>query len=202
MGQLRVIKRRRRMKKLNPKEIIVPIAVLLIICVGVTAILAAVNNLTKEPIAQQAQQKAEQARAVVLPNAESFEQVSAELDGVSDAYKGIKNGETVGYTFTASSNGYGGAVEVMVGIDSASGEISGVSILSQSETPGLGANAVKSEFTDQYKQKAQEITVIKNAEPKDGEIEALTGATITSKAVTSAVNNAVAAYEEIVKGGE
>lgn len=190
------------MKKLNPKEIIVPIAVLLIICVGVTAILAAVNNLTKEPIAQQAQQKAEQARAVVLPNAESFEQVSAELDGVSDAYKGIKGGETVGYTFTASSNGYGGAVEVMVGIDSVSGEISGVSILSQSETPGLGANAVKSEFTDQYKQKAQEITVIKNAEPKGGEIEALTGATITSKAVTSAVNNAVAAYEEIVKGGE
>ena len=72
------------MKKLNPKEIILPIVVLLVICVGVTAILASVNNLTKEPIAQQAQQKAEQARAVVLPNAESFEQISAELDGVSE----------------------------------------------------------------------------------------------------------------------
>lgn len=190
------------MKKLNPKEIILPIVVLLVICVGVTAILASVNNLTKEPIAQQTQQKAEQARAVVLPNAESFEQISAELDGVSEVCKGLKNGETVGYTFTASSNGYGGAVEVMVGIDSKSGEISGVSILSQGETPGLGANAVKSDFTDQYKQKAQEITVIKNAAPKDGEIEALTGATITSRAVTNAVNSAVKAYEEIEKGGE
>ena len=190
------------MKKLNPKEIILPIVVLLVICVGVTAILASVNNLTKEPIAQQAQQKAEQARAVVLPNAESFEQIPAELDGVSEVCKGLKNGETVGYTFTASSNGYGGAVEVMVGIDSKSGEISGVSILSQGETPGLGANAVKSEFTDQYKQKAQKITVIKNAAPKDGEIEALTGATITSRAVTNAVNSAVKAYEEIEKGGE
>lgn len=189
------------MRKLNPKEIIMPIVVLLVICIGVTAILAAVNNVTAEPIAQQAAQKAEQARAVVLPDAEEYEKLDFEADGVSECYKGVKGGETVGYTFTASANGYGGAIEVMVGIDS-SGEISGVSILSQSETPGLGANAVKTEFTDQYKQSAQEIKVIKNAEPGDGEIEALTGATITSTAVTNAVNSAVAAYEEMVKGGE
>ena len=77
-----------------------------------------------------------------------------------------------------------------------------MSILSQDETPGLGANATKSEFTDQYKQKAQELEVIKNAEPADGEIQAITGSTITSQAVTDAVNKAVAAYEKIEKEGE
>lgn len=190
------------MKKLNPKEIIVPILVLLIICAGITAILASINGITAEPIAQQAEQKAQQARAIVLPDAQEYEEVDIEADGVSDCYKGTKDGETVGYTFTASANGYGGAVEIMVGIESESGEISGVSILSQSETPGLGANAVKTEFTDQFKQPAQELKVIKNAEPADGEVEALTGATITSTAVTNAVNSAVAAYEEMTKGGE
>lgn len=191
------------MKKLNPKEILMPIVVLLIICVGVTAILAIVNGITAEPIAQQSEAKAQQARAVVLPTADTYEEVEGvDVDGVQDCYKGIANGKTVGYTFTTTANGYGGAIEVMVGIDSQSGEISGVSILSQSETPGLGANAVNSSFTDQYKQEAKEITVIKNAAPQDGEVEALTGATITSKAVTNAVNQAVTAYETLAKEGE
>lgn len=190
------------MKKLNAKEIIKPIVVLFVICVVVTALLAAVNAVTKDPIEQQSIQKAEQARAIVLPQADSFEAIDLEADGVTDCYKGIKGGKTVGYTFTASSSGYGGQVEIMVGIDSENDEISGVSILSQEETPGLGANAEKSEFTDQFKQAAQEITVIKNAEPGDGEIEALTGATITSNAVTTSVNNVVAAYNENLKGVE
>ena len=190
------------MKKLNPKEIIMPVLVLFVICAGVTAILAAVNNVTAQPIAQQAQQKAEQARAVVLPLADSYEQLELEYDGISDCFVGKSGGKTVGYTFTASASGYGGLVEIMVGIDSQSEEISGVSILSQSESPGLGANAVKSEFTDQFKQPAKEIKVIKNAQPSDGEIEALTGATITSTAVTNAVNSAVEAYNEKIKEGK
>ncbi len=190
------------MKKLNPKDILLPVVVLFVICAGVTAILAAVNSVAEQPIAELAEQKAQQAREVVLPQAEKFEKMKIQHDGVSECFKGVKDDKIVGYTFTASASGYGGLVEVMVGIDSASGEISGVSILSQSETPGLGANAVKSEFTDQFKQGAKEIKVIKNAQPSDGEIKALTGATITSTAVTNAVNSAVEAYDKIEREGE
>ena len=89
----------------------------------------------------------------------------------------------------------------MTGI-SAEGEITGVVILDHSETPGLGANAERASFTDQYKQPAPEngITLVKNKAPAEGEIEALTGASITSRAVTNAVNAAIEQYNA-VKGG-
>ena len=83
--------------------------------------------------------------------------------------------------------GCGGTVQVMTGIDTA-GSITGVVILSHGETPGLGANAERASFTDQYKQAAPEngIALVKNKAPAAGEVEALTGATITSRAVTDA----------------
>ncbi len=190
------------MKKLNPKEILKPIVVLLVICVAVTAVLAVVNGVTAEPIAKLAEEQAAETRSVVLPSAEEYQKLELDNEDIFECYEGLKNGEVVGYTFTSSASGYGGTIEVMTGIDCTTGEISGVSILSQDETPGLGANATKSEFTDQYKQKAQELEVIKNAEPADGEIQAITGSTITSQAVTDAVNKAVAAYEKIDKEGE
>lgn len=189
------------MKHFNPKEIIKPIVVLFVICVGVAAISAGVDDVTRGPIARRMEEKAEKTRVVVLPNADKFEKLDLTLNGVSECCRGTKGDQTVGYTFITSSNGYNGKVEVMVGIDGQKGEISGVSVISQGETPGLGANAVKKEFTDQYKQIADKINVVKNIEPKEGEVQALTGATITSKAVTDAVNNAVAAYDRIRKGG-
>lgn len=191
------------MKKLNPKAIIKPTLVLFIICLVIAALLAGTNLMTKDPIAQQAELKAQQARQTVMPDAAAFEQKTL---GDTDAQcyaAADKDGRLVGYTFTTAAKGYGGDVQVMTGIDARSGEISGVAILSQSETPGLGANAVKPDFTGQYRQAVPEegFDVIKNAQPKDGEIAAMTGATITSKAVTAAVNEAVRYYEEYLSSG-
>jgi len=86
----------------------------------------------------------------------------------------------------------------MVGIDT-SGKVTGVSILSISETAGLGMNAKNESFINQYIGKSGTIGVSKNG-ASDTEIQALTGATITSKAVTSAVNTALSLYSQI--GGE
>ena len=126
--------------------------------------------------------------------ADSFE----EADGY---YVGKANNETVGYVFQTEAKGYGGAVKVMTGI-SAGGQITGVVILEHSETPGLGANAEKASFTDQFKQTAPEkgITLVKNKAPSDGEIEAMTGASITSRAVTNAVNEAITKYNTVKEG--
>ena len=161
---------------------------------AVTALLAGTNLLTKDKIAEQSALEAEQSRKVVLSDADSFE----EADGY---YIGKANNETVGYVFQTEAKGYGGAVKVMTGI-SADGQITGVVILEHSETPGLGANAEKASFTDQFKQTAPEkgITLVKNKAPSDGEIEAMTGASITSRAVTNAVNEAITKYNTVKEG--
>jgi electron transport complex protein RnfG len=179
--------------KLDAKSILVPTAILFVICVVVSAALAGTNLLTKDQIAKQQAAKSEASRKVVLSTAQTFE----EKDGY---YVGMADGAVVGYVFETESKGYGGTVKVMTGIDS-EGNISGVVILSHSETPGLGANAEKADFLDQFLQPASgEIQVIKYQTPAEGQIEAMTGATITSKAVTDAVNQAVAQYNT-VKGG-
>ncbi len=185
--------------KLNAKDILKPTAILFIICVVVSAALGGTNLLTEDKIAEQAALKAEESRKLVLPGVESFEEVElpADWEG-SPVYKGTANGTTVGYVLETSAKGYGGDVEIVTGI-SAAGEITGVEILSHSETPGLGANAEKEEFRDQYKQAVPDdgIQVVKYQTPAEGQIEAMTGATITSTAVTNAVNQAVEQYHKL-----
>lgn len=178
---------------MNIKEIIRPAAILFVICVAVSAALAGTNLLTEDRIAQAAAQKAEESRMVVLPGAESFEERDGHYAGLDSA------GQTVGYVFETEAKGYGGTVRVMTGI-STEGSVTGVVILSHSETPGLGANAEKESFRDQYKEQpvsnlAGGIQVVKFQAPKEGEIQAMTGATITSRAVTDAVNQAIEDYQ-------
>ena len=135
-------------------------------------------------------------RKIVLPQADTFE---SQEDGAY--YTGLAGGELAGYVFETGASGYGGTVSVMTGID-VEGNITGVVILSHDETPGLGANATKSSFLDQYLQPAPEggLSVVKYQTPSDGQIEAMTGATVTSTAVTNAVNQAIEQYYA-VKGG-
>ena len=180
------------MNGLNAKTVLAPTAVLLVICILVSAALAGTNLLTRDRIAEAAAQKAEESRMVVLPGAETFEEKDGHYAGLDGS------GETVGYVFETEGKGYGGTVKVMTGIDT-DGSITGVVILSHSETPGLGANAEKESFREQYKQPvanlAGGISVVKFQTPKEGEIQAMTGATITSTAVTNAVNSAIEQYQ-------
>lgn len=180
--------------KLNFKSVAVPAAILFIICIVVSVLLAFTNMLTADKIQEAQAQKEQESRKIVLTEADSFEPGE---DGAY--YTGTKGGEAIGYVFVTEAKGYGGTIKVMTGIGS-DGDIKGVAILSINETPGLGANAAKPEFTDQYKQKAAKIQVVKNAAAGEGQVEALTGATISSKAVTDAVNKAVAEYNKL-KGG-
>lgn len=185
--------------KLNAKEILKPTLILFVICVLVSAALAGTNLLTEDKIAEQQAKKSEKSRKIVLDVAENF--AEAQTDSGTVYHIGTAGGETVGYVFETSAKGYGGDVSVMTGI-TADGDISGVVILSHGETPGLGANAEKEEFRSQYEQPVPhgDLEVVKYQTPAQGQVEAMTGATITSKAVTSAVNDAAALYRE-VKGG-
>ena len=183
--------------KLRAKDVLFPTAVLFLICVIVAAALAGTNLLTKDKIAEQALVKAEESRKLALSTADSFEPVTE--DG---CYVGKSGGEIVGYVFETSAKGYGGDVDVMTGI-SLDGKITGVILLDHEETPGLGANAEKEEFRAQFLQDVPEtvLKLVKYQAPQPGEVEAMTGASMTSRAVMNAVNEAIAQYRSITKGG-
>ena len=186
-------------KKMNPKDILVPAVMLLVICLVTTVLLALTNSVTKAKIAQNAADKETSSRSQVLPEATQFSEVTAvEEKGVTYCEGKNDAGESVGYVFTSSAKGYGGAVSVMTGIGS-DGKITGVTILSHGETPGLGANSTKPEFRDRFIGKAGELVVNKTS--NDGQnVQAITAATITSKAVVAAVNDALSVFSEVSGG--
>lgn len=190
------------MKKLNLKEIIIPAVSLFLICLVATALLAVTNSITEPKIEQLAVETENKTKKEVLQDASSFSQAKTlALDGKECTYyEGLDgSGQIIGYVFSTSAKGYGGDIAIMTGVDGG-GAIKGVSILSISETAGLGMNAKNEEFLNQYNGKSGLLGVIKNGEAKDNEIKALTGATMTSKAMTEAVNLAQSLYQKL--GGE
>ena len=183
--------------KLSPKEILKPALALLIICVAATALLALTNSVTAARIAETERENAIAARRTVMPDAADFGEEQT-YDTLTYCNALDADGNTVGRVFTAAAKGYGGTVSVMIGID-ADGKITGIEILSHSETPGLGANSTKPAFKNRFAGKSGTLTVSKTS--NDGEnVQAITAATITSKAVTSAVNAALAA-DPAIEGG-
>lgn len=193
--------------KIKFKDILVPTITLFVICLIVSALLAGTNALTKEPIAANELKKSQEAMSAVCPDAVSFE---GEKGLEIEVYKALnESGEVIGCAIPVISKGYGGDVQVMVGIafegETAIGKVTGVEILSHSETPGLGANATGESFRKEYNQDitASGFSVVKDGTGGgDGRIDAITGATITSNAVTNAVNEAVNIYRSLVEGGE
>lgn len=181
-------------------------AILLIVTAIAGLCLGQAYSITKGPIEQQAVIANNTAMKETLPEADSFEKDDVFIPSgsvISEVYRGYSSDKPVGYTIKATPKGYGGTIELMVGI-SDSGKISGIKIMSHSETPGLGANSTNPKFYGQFKGKPIDnpLNVVKTGASKDNEIDAITGATITSKGVASGVNEAVEFYTSVLKGGE
>ncbi len=165
-------------------------------------ILAFVNSLTAPVIAKNTAEKQQQAMLEVLPSASGFSDENLINDSVDKivtaVYEGNDENKNVcGYAVMVSPNGYGGAISMTVGVDLEL-KVTGVDIISQSETPGLGAKCVEDDFKNQYIGKSKGITVSKSG-AKDNEIDAISSATITSNAVTLGVNTAIDAVI-LIKG--
>ena len=107
----------------------------------------------------------------------------------------------VGYVVTVTtSEGYGGVIQVSIGI-AVDGTVKGIEMLSISETAGLGMNADTPEFKAQYADVlTEEFVVTKTGATAENEIDAISGATITSNAVTNAVNSAIAYFNQVLGG--
>lgn len=195
------------MKKMNAKDILLPTLALFLICLIATVLLALTNEATAAKIDENAAETAIASRAEVLSEVDGVK-VASYSDDKTDENSGLtynegldENGNVVGYIFTSSAKGYGGDVKVMTGYD-LSGTIVGFTILDCSnETPGLGQNSKTPEFMGRFIGKAGELTVDKNS--NDGQnIQAITAATITSKAVVKAVNEATQAVNAMIGGAD
>ncbi len=188
------------------KKIIKSILVLVAITLVAGLALAAVYEITKAPIAAAEQEAKENAYRMVMPEAVGFEAADQATYPVTtesgiiirDCLIGKNSGgEAVGHVVNVTSpNGYGGDITIAVGI-SADGSIKGISVISQSETAGLGAVCAEEKFTSQFAGIQGFVAYVKDGKTEPNEIDAISGATITTKAVTEAVNAALA----YVKGG-
>ena len=180
--------------KKNREDIIKPVGVLLAICIIIPLAPSVTNKVTAKKIAELENENSKK-NMQSLVSADDFEKCS---DGGIEYYTAIKGGDTAAYIFTESAKGYGGDVSVMTAVKP-DGTIAGVAILDVSgETPGLGQNAAKESFYSQYAGLKKGVSLLKNgAKAENNEVDAVTGATITSTAVTRAVNAALDDFEKV-----
>ena len=177
------------------KDILKLGAVLFLITAVCTGILGAIHEITLPIIEENNAATEKAAMQELLPDADTFEEVTCTDERVTKLTKAVKNGEVVGYIASTAPNGYGGAIELLVGLDT-NADVKGIKILSHSETPGFGANAEKPAFKDQFIERHTPLNLVKTA-PGEDDIQALTGATITSTAVVDGVNGAAECVREM-----
>ena len=180
---IKVVKKMEKSKQ----SFITPIVVLVVICFVASAVLAGVFKITDPIIQTRAQEAANKAMTEVLPEGREFKEFEGTLEsGVTAAYT---TGNEAGTVCSTSFNGFGGAVKLMIGVN-AEGKVSGIQVMEQSETPGVGSNALTPDYLAQFK----------DVDSADG-IDAYSGATFTSKAVKRGVNAALAMASAIQSGG-
>ncbi|MCI8622347.1 MAG: FMN-binding protein [Provencibacterium sp.] len=168
------------------KDFVLPTVVLAVICLVVSAALSGTYGMTN-PIIEENKRIAEQeALAEVLPAGDTFETASGALpDGVSALYT-AQNG--AGCVVQVSPAGYGGPISMMVGLD-AQGAISGVKVLENTETQGIGSKVMDASYTEQYVGKASA-----------DEVDAIGGATISSTGLKNGIRTAMEAAAAVGKG--
>lgn len=179
-------------------------------------ILALVYAVTEKPREEAAQKTVQAAYQQVFKDADSFEDYDFDADeanklvsdaGYKDTIDGVvtaldSNKETLGYVITVTAkDGSQGSITFSVGIKN-DGTVNGYSITSISETPGLGMKAEEADFYKQFEnKKVDKFDVVKATPSKDDEIEAITGSTITSKAMANGCNAAITYFQNKLQGG-
>ena len=181
--------------KLDPAFLTKLTAILLGICAVVALLLGVVNSVTEPIITQMQKEKTDKAMAQVL-KAESYTAVETKVEGVAAVYMAVSGGQTVGYVVEVAPNGFGGAINMVVGVDM-NGAVTGVAVTKDAETANVGTKVTRDQSVlDRFlgmSHAAGEITVNSGS----NRFDAVSGATVSSKAVTAGVNAALAAVGDV-----
>lgn len=168
---------------------------LTIACFVSGAIIAAIYYITAPIAAQKAIELKNDSMKSLVKEAEGFKPV----DGKTEWYVAEKGGQPIAYIVPGETKGYGGAIKMLVAV-TPDGKIIDYSITAHNETPGLGDNASKPKFRDQFKGKVVENLEVTKDPSQTDKIQAMTGATISSRAVTKGVKEAVEQYKQFAGG--
>ena len=176
---------------------------LMIITAIAGALLGIVNNMTKDIIAENSKiTKTDLAR--ILPGATAIKESDLSVTGnINEVYEGVNDSdESLGYVVKVTTKGFHGPIELMVALKDDT--VSGIKILTHSETPGLGARIVEDEFSERFVSLPfnNGIKMVKTEPANEGEVLAITGASVSSNAIGTALNEVVNFYKENVKGEE
>ncbi|MHB8154708.1 MAG: FMN-binding protein [Candidatus Omnitrophota bacterium] len=164
--------------------------ILALICVIAAGLLAVVNTLTGPKILAAAQSEEQAALKEVMPLAAKFNAIKSAADEEVLYYKAFDNQDRlIGFVFKASGKGYSSVIQTLTGIFP-DGKISAIKIISINETPGLGMRVMENKFTDQFNHQ--------NSLDLSG-VEAITGATISSRAVMNSVMKKAQEIKELIK---
>ncbi len=178
-------------------------------------LLGGVYEITKEPIQASKEKAKQEAYKSVMSDAEEFEPDNSfdekkaekilEKNKINGCYLSEvavgkdKSGKEIGYVITSTSKeGYGGEIQISVGV-SMDGTVTGIEILSINETAGLGMQATEPAFKKQFENVKTDKFEVKKDNPK-GNVDALSGATITTRAVTNAVNAGLSYFQDALGG--
>ncbi len=186
---------KREKVELDPRFITRLTATLLGICAVVALLLGLVNYVTEPIIEEMKAEKTRAAMAQVL-QAEDYQIVETDAANVSALYRAVAGGEQVGYVVEVTSNGFGGAISMVVGVDM-SGTVTGVAVTDNSETANVGTKVVgNQDVLDRFIGMSYGeggITVNSGTNRFDG----VSGATVSSRGVTAGVNAALAAVSAL-----
>lgn len=173
---------------LDPRYITRLTVTLLGICVVVAFLLGIVNSITEPIITRMQEEKTAAAMAMVL-TADSYEELSADYENVAAMYRAVTGGQQTGYVVEVTTGGFGGVMNLVVGVDM-NGKVTGVSVTKHAETKNIGTKVA-----DDSSVLARFIGLTENITVNSGEnrFDGISGATVTSKAVTAGVNTALAA---------
>ena len=173
---------------LDPRYIGKLTATLLSICCVVALLLGIVNSVTEPIIRRMQEEKTAAAMALVL-QADSYDKMDVQFDNVTAMYHAMAGGQQIGYVVEVTSSGFGGAMNIVVGVDMA-GKVTGVSVTKHAETKNIGTKVADSApVLSRFIGLSGNITV--NAGPN--RFDGISGATVSSKAVTAGVNTALSA---------
>ncbi|MHB1483579.1 MAG: RnfABCDGE type electron transport complex subunit G [Saccharofermentanales bacterium] len=179
--------------------------ILFVIALVVTAALASANEVTKDIIIKQAKIDQDNARLEVFPSAVSFADISGEY--ISDATPKITsvftaldgNSDVIGLVVISAAKGYSGDVTIMSGI-SLDRKVSGIKVISDNETPGLGKKIADEPFTRRFLNKKSGLLFsLKETGEDVNKIDAITGVTISSTAMVNALNLAIEFSSDVYK---
>jgi len=177
-------------------HVVRPALTLFITAVLVIALLGGVHALTFHPIERQKRRTQEAAMREVLPGASEYREMQTVKSGsISAVYEGLDGDSVAGFVVELSPKGYSGHIDLIVGISASDKKITGIRVLRHTETPGLGALAVSADFYRRYDNRELVPLGVVRTSPGRNEIQAITSATITTRAITNAVNEAIAWYQ-------